>query len=149
MGKSKESEVETGAVPTNASGGGLRGMAQGLLEAAGGKPVRVGAGVVSKLGLEFFVKGKPQTSWVSPLISIDAMVQGLMKAGHYNFTPAYAVEIEHEGARKELFLSTYHTKRAFGAAPDLTVGAIVDVHAVPSNSEAGFAFTYIPVRKVG
>ena len=104
---------------------------------------------MKRLGFEFFVKGKPQTAWASAVLPPAQLASSLIASGHFSLLPAYVAETKHGKETKEVFLSTYHTKRTFGSAPDLDLGMEVELHAVRTGSASGFAFAYTRPKRGG
>lgn len=111
------------------------------------KPVRVASGVVSKIGLSFFKGKKPQTVWSSHITPAGSLAGALIAQDITSFEPAYMAQIELEGTKHDVQLSSYYTRQFHGSAPEVNEGDVVDVYVAPNRS-GGYALTYTPAKVV-
>ena len=111
--------------------------------------LKLGDGEVVSVGFSFFNKAenRPQSVTIPAGTTPDSVLTGLFANGHFNIDSAYEVRLALPGehAPRTLTLSTFHTKAAFGAAPALRSGDMVQVYAI--KTKAGYGIAYQPLKK--
>lgn len=109
------------------------------------KQKRVGGGVVTEIGIAFFLGDKPHTLWATKNQPLTELALTAAKFGSRSMEETYQVKLD--DIDKTVYVTQYHSRQLFGAVEALSLGDTVDVYAART-ATGKVAFCYKPLKGV-